>query len=604
MGLGDRRRALMHHTTSVASVQAVSKQPAWTKPSDEVVSDELDNLQFALPPTVSTPHHLLIQGDEILPSAHENDSAACVLAVSEDEITALVKECADAYDRERFDDLLKECKSKVVEGVVVPFGLGGIVARYDKNGGNVDTIHNAREGVYATDEERLRYNARGEYDSGKYHSHSKYREVNARAKSGPVKDAYAGGYVKGQQNLDHVVAANEIHNDPGRVLAEVDGPDLANTETNLKFTSEHVNKSKKDRSMDAYIAERKKHMAGIQKQIDALERKAKEGGLSANQKKSLEALKQNKAKFENDGFDETRAKAVDKKARSEIEKTLAKKYYGSLKFAKSVAVTGVAEGMKMGWQQALGLAITEFFVGIIDEARDAYKNGFNLEDSGFWESLKKRFMRIVRRVVARWRVAIDAFKQGFLSGFLSNLVTVLINCVVRTGMNIVRVIREGFFSLFRAIKILLTRPNGMTMREAAHEATKIIASGIVVVGGVALSEWLDKMMVLCPPLELVSDILVPIVSGVVTGIAVALVVYAIDKMDLFDVNARKKHASIMARLADMIDGSLAKGEAMLAGMDSDIVNIDASVAASARHAAGAAALAAQIRGYGEGSVFL
>ena len=564
----------------------------------------MDNLQFVLPPPVAAPHHLLIRGDEILSPDSGNDSASNILAVSEDEITALIKDCADAYDRERFDDLLKECKNKVVEGVVVPFGLGGIVAHYDKEGGNVDTIHNVRDGVYATEEERLRYDARGEYDSGKYHSHSKYKEVNARAKSGPVKDAYAGGLVKGQQNLDHVVSAKENHNDPGRVLAEVDGPELANTESNLKFTSEHANKSKKDMTMDAYIAYRKKHMADIQKQIDALERKAKAGELNANQKKSLEGLKQNKAKFENDGFDEKRAKAVDKKARSEIDKTLAKKYYGSLKFAKSVAVTGVSEGMKMGWQQALGLALTEFFVGIIDEARDAYKNGFNLKDSGFWESLKKRFMRIVKRVVARWRAAIDAFKQGFLSGFLSNLVTVLINCVVRTGKNVVRMIREGFFSLFRAIKILLTRPNGMTMREAAHEATKIIASGLVVVGGVALSEWLDKVIVLCPPLELISDILVPIVSGVVTGIAAALVVYAIDKLDLFDVNARKKHASVMAKLADMIDSSLADGEAMLVSMDNDIVRIDASVAASALHAERATELAARIRSFGEGSVFL
>lgn len=604
MGLGDRRRALMHHTTSVVPTQAVTSRSKKRRSPIETPPYELDNLQFVLPPSVAAPHHLLIQGDEILSPDSDNDSAYDILTVSEDEIDALIKDCADAYDKERFDGLLKECKSKVIEGVVVPFGLGGVVARYDKDGGNVDTIHNVRDGVYATEKERLRYEARGEYDGGKYHSHSKYKEINEQAKSGPVKNGYGRGYVKGRQNLDHVVSAKENHDDHGRVLAEVDGPELANAETNLKFTSEHANKSKKDMTMDAYIAYRKKHKADIQKKIDALERKAKEVGLNDNQRKSLEGLKENRAKFENDGFDEKRAKAVDKKARSEIEKTLAKKYYGSMKFAKSVAVTGVSEGMKMGWQQALGFALTEFFVGIIDEARDAYKNGFNLEDSGFWESLKKRFMRIVKRVVARWRAAIDAFKQGFLSGFLSNLVTVLINCVVRTGKNVVRMIREGFYSLFRAIKILLTRPNGMTMREAAHEATKIIASGLVVVGGVALSEWLDKMIVLIPPLELMSDILVPVVSGVVTGITAALVVYAIDKMDLFDVNARKKHASIMARLADMIDGSLADGEAMLASMDNDIVQIDASVSASTRHAERAVKLTARILSLGEESVFL
>ena len=603
MGLGDRRRALMHRSAQVAPNRAVVKR---AKKKAEVPSDdeELDNLQFALPPALAAPHHLLIQNDEI----HVEDVPARdpdeILSVSEAEIRALLKECVDAYDKERLDDLLKECKNKVVEGVVIPFGLGGVVAHYDKNGGNVNTVHNVREGVYATEDERRRYRKRGEYDGAAYHSHSKYKEVNARAKQGPVDDAYVGGKVRGIQNLDHVVAAKEVHDDPGRVLAGLNGADLANTESNLKFTNEHVNKSKKALSMDDYVAFRKNRVSQIQGQIDALEHKASAGKLNANQEKSLDELKRAKAKFENDGFDEKLAKSVDKKARAEMEKTIGKAYYGSAKFAKSVAATGAAEGLKMGWQQALGLALTEFFVGIIDEARDAYKNGFKIEDSGFWESLRKRFMRVVKRVVARWRAALDAFKQGVISGFLSNLVTVLINCVVRTGKNLVRMIREGFFSLVRAIKILLTRPNGMTMREAAHEATKIIASGLVVVGGIALAEWLDKMIALCPPLELVSDILVTIVSGVVTGIATALVVYAIDKLDLFDVNARKKHASIMSRLADMIDASLAEAESMLANMDNNLLTIDSSLAAATRHAASAAELNARIRDFGRGSVFL
>jgi hypothetical protein len=526
-------------------------------------------------------------------------------------VDALIKECADAYDRERFDDLLKECKLKVIEGVVVPFGLGGIVAHYDKNGGNVDTIHNAREGVYATEEERRRYAAvtPSQYNGTEYHSHKKYRETNARAKMGPVEDAYAGGMITGQQNLDHVVSAKEIHEryngDPGRVLAELTGPDLANIEVNLRFTNEHINKSKREKSIEEYIVYRREKVSRIQGQIEALERKDKIGGLNENQKRSLEGCKKAKERFDSDGFDEERARAVDKKARPAFERTINKAYYGSAKFAKRVAASGATEGLKMGWMQAFGLALTEFFVGIIDEARDAYKNGFSLEGDGFWQSLKKRFMRVVRRVVARWHDALDAFKKGFVSGFLSNLVTVLINCFVRTGKNVVRMIREGFFSLFRAVKILFKRPQGMTMREAAHEATKIIASGLVVVGGVALAEWLDKVIAAsCPWLEVISDILVAIISGVITGISAALVVYALDKLDIFDVNARKKHASIMARLADMIDGSLAEANAMLITIDNGVKEISKSVKSTAQHASRAAELANGIKSFGENSVFL
>jgi hypothetical protein len=139
-------------------------------------------------------------------------------------------------------------------------------------------------------------------------------------------------------------------------------------------------------------------------------------------------------------------------------------------------------------------------------------------------------------------------------------------------------IREGFFSLFRAVKILLTRPNGMTMREAAHEATKIIASGLVIVGGIVLAEWLDIQIKAVPFLEVVSDILIAVVSGVVTGIVSALVVYSLDQLDLFDVNARRKHSFIMKRLADMVDASLSNAQTMLADMDKDVDEIKANAA--------------------------
>lgn len=50
----------------------------------------------------------------------------------------------------RFEQMIQECKQSIIQSIVVPFGLGKILAAYDKVGGNVDTIHNARKGIYAT----------------------------------------------------------------------------------------------------------------------------------------------------------------------------------------------------------------------------------------------------------------------------------------------------------------------------------------------------------------------------------------------------------------------------------------------------------------------
>ncbi|WP_155761496.1 hypothetical protein [Helicobacter bilis] len=47
------------------------------------------------------------------------------------------------------------------------FGLAAAVLD-SKDGGNVNTTHNVRQGIYASDKERQRYEQRGDYDSKAY----------------------------------------------------------------------------------------------------------------------------------------------------------------------------------------------------------------------------------------------------------------------------------------------------------------------------------------------------------------------------------------------------------------------------------------------------
>lgn len=71
---------------------------------------------------------------------------------------------------DRFEQMLVECKQEIIRNIVNPFGLGLIVATYDKTGSNVDTIHNVRHGIYATKEEHDRYKNRGDYKDYIYHN--------------------------------------------------------------------------------------------------------------------------------------------------------------------------------------------------------------------------------------------------------------------------------------------------------------------------------------------------------------------------------------------------------------------------------------------------
>ncbi len=84
------------------------------------------------------------------------------VTVSNEDADALVSEIKGRWNDEQMTILLDSCKKSVLQSVVVPFGLGYVVAGYDKRGGNVTTLHNFEKGVCATSEDKHRY---GEWES-------------------------------------------------------------------------------------------------------------------------------------------------------------------------------------------------------------------------------------------------------------------------------------------------------------------------------------------------------------------------------------------------------------------------------------------------------
>lgn len=361
-------------------------------------------------------------------------------SVSDDEAKEFLDKFKKDFSQDKFDKLIVDCKNEVIKSIVTPFGLGKIVAAYDKTGGNVDTINNVREGIYSSNIEKFKYENIDKYDTALYHSDKSYTKINERysnqKKIEGVKDYLTGETLNNnsKMNLDHIVSANEIHNDRGRVLAEINGIELANKNSNLSPTNKTINQIKNIDSMNDYIKKKNERL----KNIEELEARESLTPQEENElRKSRELQK----------VDDEKALKADERARKEINSKINKAYYTSEKFAKNIAITGLNEGTKMGLQQALGVVIVEFFTAVFDEIMDIYKNGYsaNFEDDSFLNVLKERLKRIGIKIKDKWKDVVVAFKGGFISGFISNLVTTFINVFVTTGKRLVRIIREGFF---------------------------------------------------------------------------------------------------------------------------------------------------------------
>ncbi|MEJ5168259.1 MAG: lactate permease, partial [Arcobacteraceae bacterium] len=167
-------------------------------------------------------------------------------SVSSEEAKEFLEQFKNDFNQARFDKLIIDCKQNVISSIVTPFGLGKVIAVYDKVGGNVDTIHNVRNkdkigigmseeeskkdglGIYATTQAKEAYSNRGEYNSDEYHKDINYIDINKQY-SKDRKDGKAFDYMTGEtlsqnesHDLDHIKSAKEIHDDPGRVLAGLD----------------------------------------------------------------------------------------------------------------------------------------------------------------------------------------------------------------------------------------------------------------------------------------------------------------------------------------------------------------------------------------------
>lgn len=474
-------------------------------------------------------------GDNILNEFVQNqqlelNNFSTPITVTTEEADVLLMELRSQWNEQQLNLLLGNCRNSVLSSIVGPFGLGTIIASLDKDGGNITTVHNAESGIFSKSKDRDRYDIaydHKDYEDGGFNPKRKelFKQNNK------VIDAYTGTETPkdGQTHLDHVISAKKIHDDKLlRLSTDIQKRDkIATNKKNLVPTNSSLNQSKNDHDLIEWM--------------NTPNLKLKDGTTNA----------------EYYNVDINLANDVYKiaKRQYQLEKTLAvSQHYGS-----EIAVTGIQEGAKMGYQQSLGLLLTEFFSASFDEIIDSYKNGFSdsLTNPSFFEALHVRLTRISTRVAARWKDALVAFKDGALSGFLSNLITMLINLLITTGKRIVRVIREGFMSIMKALKMMMFPPEGMTNYEAADAALKLLATGVTVSLGVLAEEVVEKSIsaffaanipFLAPYAGSVSAVFV----GAMTGIASALLVYGLDKLDIFDVINQRKHEFVLKDLDDLI----------------------------------------------------
>jgi len=482
---------------------------------------------------------------------------------------ALLLTLGAEYDRGCLDTMMLQLRTSVLQRTAESFGIGKLLSAYDQNGGNVNTIRNVRKGVYASNEERERYEQRTPTPSSASYQDRAYRTANeklkAQVQSGTAVDAYTGERITPAHqhdrqmgpSLDHVVPLAEIDTDRGATLAEVSTPELANIDANLASTTGTVNSFLKDRRparVEQLLREQTPARGG---RIEELE--ARKNDWTDKERKEYNKL------TTQERIDVERLKEMDKKARAEIDAKINANYYTSRKFFRASATAAAKEGGKMGVQQALGVLLVEFFSASIDEITDLYRRGRC--NRSLLKEVRVRLTRVAARVAARWREALSALRDGVVAGLLSSLTTTLINAFVTTGRRVVRMIREGGMSLVRAVKLVMFRPHELPPAQAWHEASKVLVGAGVLVGGIAIEEAVSTQLALVG-LGVFAAPATAAIVGALTAIAGSLAVFAIDQLDAFGVQGAARDAAVGRALRGRLTASLDALEAEADAMES------------------------------------
>lgn len=416
-----------------------------------------------------------------------------------------------------FQNLLDEYQKVILRSLVTTFGLDFIIK--DQVGGDVDTVHNVRnkELGYKNPQNANNYKNREKYNSKVYHSDRRYNQMvtKVREKQEFISDAYVPNntvfygkssdlkeHPEKRASLDHIVSANEIHEDPGRILAELNGVDLANSPENLHFTNTKLNSSKGHLTSEQFIEK-------------------KGNKLSDETKRTMREL--------------------DQKSRSDINTIINDAYYTSEKFYTDSIHASHKLGINMSIREAMGFILVEVFFSCKNRL-EFVPSGASLSD--YLHAIKKGVEDGLHNIKNNYEILFTILGEGYISGVIASLSTTLINAFITTDKVFIKNIRTSSVTLIRASNILLFNPGELFLGDRFKATLIILTTGVSSIFGETIGEYLKTSPIASIPE--VGFITINFIKIMMSGLLSCTFLYMMDRSKFINdlVNHFNKYTPI------------------------------------------------------------
>lgn len=332
------------------------------------------------------------------------------------------------------------------------------------------------------------------------------------------KHAKSAGEPGQAAQVDHVISCYEICNNlkNNKALNLEDIKTIVNTDGNLAVTSQQNNAGAK-------TGKHAKSRQQLQQEIDQGYVETRKGKKVERHELSEEEIKTRQAMVETM---DVAQKEVDDKTNELVFK--------NIRTDKGVQKVLTKDATVAAGHQSIGDLVLFIIKPLYFELRDCLLKGIEegVEATSFSQALSIRLGRMKEHILSQAVTLLKDVALGFIRNFLSMLLEGIVNCFVGVFKNVMRMVKEGFKVVMQIVPIL--NNSHSTLAQKGDAILKLVAGSLSIFAAIGLESWLSSLG-LPGPLSI-------ILSSVLTAVITALVMFLLDKLDLFGANdqLRKK----------------------------------------------------------------
>lgn len=327
-----------------------------------------------------------------------------------------------------------------------------------------------------------------------------------------------------QAEVDHIIPLKQIHEQlkGNYALTDTDIRNIANNDTNYALTSARINRGAGAPGKGCKLDHTNSEFVEDQRQRE------KEGrpnlGLS-------EEAKENMLKMEKEA-----GKALANDADKAILSNIVGQGTGNTKeIWGKTATNAVGQSKDYIVGNVIMYLIKPLYYEISDIIRNGLQEGVGADSAV--SAFKIRFGRVQKYVFDNAISFLGDNLLEFLKGFISSLVEGIINLFVGIFKQIFKLVKEGVRIFVQAGKVLFGKESDqMSSSEKGDAIIKILGGSVIAICGIGIEALLNKIGIGEPWSVVLSTML--------SGIASAIFMLILDKVDLFSVKSEKRYKRI------------------------------------------------------------